>query len=197
MDLTTGWNFDTQIDRQRAEEYVTKEKPMLLVSSPMCTAFSQLQRLNAAGLHSTEKMRRAISHMEFVTKLYRLQINAGRLFLHEHPASASSWQLNCIMKIADKENVVISTADLCMYGLRTKSASAGGAEEVFAKKPTKFMTNSARITEELSRRCRGLHAHQRLMGGKRAEAAAKYPPDLCKAICRGLRQEKKERRMGI
>ena len=76
-------------------------------------------------------------------------------------------------KIADKKDVQIATADLCMYGLRTTSAGVRGAKEEFSKKPTKFMTNSARIAEELSRRCRGLHAHQRLIGGKRAEAAAK------------------------
>ena len=85
-----------------------------------------------------------------------------------------------------------------MFGLKTIGANAGGVvQEVFAKKPTKFMTNSARVAEELTKRCRGLHAHQRLMGGKRAEAAAKYPPELCGAICRGLMQEKKERRLGI
>ena len=54
-----------------------------------------------------------------------------------------------------------------MFGLKTMGANAGGViKEVFAKKPTKFMTNSARMAEELTRRCRGLHAHQRLMGGK-------------------------------
>ena len=95
-------------------------------------------------------------------------------------------------------------ADLCMFGLTTTSTT-GGRQEVFAKdrrgaekeEPTKLMTNSARIGEELKRRCQGLHAHQRLMGGKRAQAAAKYPPELCRAICRGLMMEKKERVMGI
>ena len=108
--------------------------------------------------------------MEFVTKLYKIQIDSGRLFLHEHPASASSWQLKCVENLNRIEGVQIAVADLCMFGLRTTCATAGGVvKEVFAKKPTKFMTNSARVAEELTRRCRGLHAHQRLMGGKRAE----------------------------
>ena len=67
-----------------------EEKPTLLIGSPMCTAFSQLQRLNAKGAHSAEKLRRAIKHMEFVPRLYRMQIDGGRLFPHEHPATASS-----------------------------------------------------------------------------------------------------------
>ena len=109
--------------------------------------------------------------MKFVAKLYELQTGAGRLFLHEHSATASSWQLNRIMKLAAKENVQIATADLCMFGLKTMSTNAGEAiREVFAKKPTKFMTNSARIAEELSRRCKGLHRHQRLMGGKKSRS---------------------------
>ena len=33
--------------------------------------------------------------------------------------------------------------------------------------------------------CDGSHLHQHLIGG-RAAAAALYPPELCKAICRGL-----------
>ena len=61
MDLTTDWDFDNAEDRGRAEKYVMEEKPTLLIGSPMCTAFSQLQRLNAKGAHSAEKLSRPSS----------------------------------------------------------------------------------------------------------------------------------------
>ena len=58
-----------------------------------------------------------------------------------------------------------------------------------AKKPTKFMTNSKVIGRELSRRCDGSHVHQALIDG-RAKDAARYPPALCRALCRGISKEK-------
>ena len=46
MDLTTGWNFDNQEDRELAEKYIREYKPMFVIGSPMCTMFSRLQELN-------------------------------------------------------------------------------------------------------------------------------------------------------
>ena len=45
MDLTTGWDFNLASHRAKAEEYVDKEKPLVLIGSPPCVAFSQLQSL--------------------------------------------------------------------------------------------------------------------------------------------------------
>ena len=63
------------------------------------------------------------------------------------------------------------------------------AAVVLARKPTRFATNSPAIAEALNRRCLGQHSDIGLLGG-RASAAAVYPPDLCRAICRGLREQK-------
>ena len=48
------------------------------------------------------------------------------------------------------------------------------------------------IGHELNKKCDGSHSHQQLLDG-RAASAAKYPTALCKAICRGIMMEKKER----
>ena len=137
MGFTTVWDFDDTKDRKRAEDYINEERPLLLLGSPMCTAFSQLQRLNGRGAHSAEKMKNAIGHMEFVIELYKMQIDGGKLFLLERPATASSWQLNCVKKLGNIDGVDVAVADLCMFGLRTMGANAGGVvKEVFAKKPT-------------------------------------------------------------
>ena len=34
MDLTTGWNFNIAEHRLKAEEYVDREKPLVLIGSP-------------------------------------------------------------------------------------------------------------------------------------------------------------------
>ena len=52
LDLTTAdsdgklWDFDEKVMRDRALKRIREEKPMLLVGSPMCTAFSTWQRIN-------------------------------------------------------------------------------------------------------------------------------------------------------
>jgi len=88
----------------------------------------------------------------------------------------------------------VYSADQYMYGLKTWGKS--NSELVPAKKPTKFMTNSRARGRELSKRCTGAHKHQRLVDG-RALHAARYPEELCRAICRGIVREKEERNKGI
>ena len=67
---------------------------------------------------------------------------------------------------------------------------------MLAKKPTKFLTNSRSIGRELSRKCDQEHSHQPLVDG-RAKDAARYPPALCRAICRGVAKERMQRQLGI
>ena len=57
--------------------------------------------------------------MQFVCKLYKKQIEAGRLFIHENPAHAKSWALPCIRKMLREVGVEIVQADQCMFGLKT------------------------------------------------------------------------------
>ena len=74
------------------------------------------------------------------------------------------------------------TGDQCMYGLRVREG------EELNRKSTSFMSNSGKILKRLSKRCDGGHAHQELIGG-RAKKAEEYPPKLCSAVVRGLREE--------
>ena len=90
--------------------------------------------------------------------------------------------------------VDVVETDQCMFGLKTWGSSR--AQLVLAKKPTRFMTNSRSIGHELRRKCDGTHTHQTLVDG-RAKDAARYPPALCRAICRGIAKEKMQRQYGI
>ena len=84
-------------------------------------------------------------------------------------------------------------ADRCMYGLKTRGSADG--EELPAKKPTRFVSNSWFFAQELSTRCDKSHVHQQLMGG-RAAVAAEYPDELCNAFCRGIANQLKYDRTG-
>ena len=105
MDLTTGFDFTKESDKQLAWRRIKEEAPFVLIGSPPCTYFSVRQELNIAtskhkpGWMENVKAERekAKQHVTFCCSLYRYQIDHGRLFVHEqrlfvheHPWSARS-----------------------------------------------------------------------------------------------------------
>ena len=157
FDLTTvdengvPWDFDVPERREEAKRRIMEQKPMLLVGSPMCTAFSTWQYLNAAKA-DPEKVKqaytRAMIHLQFSCEMYELQVAGGRYFLHEHPDKAMSWKEWCVTKVQDLEGVGRVTGDQCQYGQATSQG------EPF-RKPTGWMSNSECILNELGSRCSG------------------------------------------
>ena len=190
MDLSTGWDFTMQKHRDAAMKYVKTVRPKLVIGSPECRLFSALQNLSKHKQKSEEQRQELVEakeHIKFVVELYKEQVKNGRWFLHEHPAQATSWDMEEIKQMAAETGVKITTADQCMYGLRTWGANRQ-IKDKHARKRTKFMTNSEHLANELNKRCKGEHAHQELVDG-RAKEAAKYPEPLCQAICTGLIKE--------
>ena len=175
MDLTTGWDFSREEDCRRAEEYIDREHPLVLIGSPPCVAFSQLQTLIPDSQRKANQLAEGIRHMEFVVKLYRKQVEGGRVFIHENPAHAKSWALPCIRKMMRELGVDVIETDQCMFGLKTWGKS--NSQLVLAKKPTRFMTNSQALGRGLARKGNKTHEHQPLLDG-RAKDAARYPPGL-------------------
>ena len=102
LDLTANdpddglpWDFNDPDKADKAEKLIEKKKAMLLIGSPMRTAFSQLQSLNRARMGESEygkMVEHGKRHLEFCTRLYREQMKNGLYFLHEHPDKATSWQ---------------------------------------------------------------------------------------------------------
>ena len=76
-------------------------------------------------------------HWKFCAQLYRMQIEQGRYFLHEHPETASSWHEGCIKDLLKQEGVIKVIGDQCRYGLK----SHDGTREGPARKSTWFLTN--------------------------------------------------------
>ena len=124
----------------------------------------------------------------FALSVYTWQVRRGRYFLHEHPASASSWKLEEVQAVRCLDGVTTMTCDACMFGMR--AVDADGVERP-VKKPTRWMSNAPRLLRSLGFRCDGKHAHTRLLGG-RAGAAAVYPPEMVVAIVRGLQAQREE-----
>ena len=201
MDITTHdargrpWDFDVPEMRNQAVRYILEEKPFLLIGSPMCTMFSQLQTLNWGKSRDRDAVmyanwRKAVRHMEFVAKLYKLQMDGGRYFLHEHPKNASSWTLKCMKEVIQELGVYRVEADMCRFGLTATDTMGEG----LVKKPTSFLTNSLCVANAIGLKCNNSteqhpHRHVHLVEG-RARNAGTYTRKLCQKICEGLIQQK-------
>ena len=181
LDLRTNkktcdaWDVSKSSDRQEAMQLVIDTQPRWVIGSPPCTAFSTLNTgLNYKRM-SPEKvaamMKEGRMHLHFVLSLYKVQLDSGRHFLHEHPSGASSWKDPWTQRLLQHPKVHTATSDQCMYGLTTIGHDG---ELQRAKKPTKWMTSSPWMAKRLSTRCTKDHIHQPLLGG-RARAAETYP----------------------
>ena len=78
----------------------------------------------------------------FPQSLIQLLEMIGRLFLHEHPDSASSWNENCIKEVLSKFGVGTTVTDQCQFGQRSREGEP-------IRKPTRWMSNTVTIFEEL------------------------------------------------
>ena len=97
-----------KVMRDEAFRRGREEKPLLLVGSPMCTAFSTWQRINNLirdPMVVKNEMRDALVHLRFCVDLYREQMRHGRYFLHEHPAYATSWQDGAMRELMGEHGV--------------------------------------------------------------------------------------------
>ena len=203
LDLTTvdddgnPWDFSVAGQRRKARELIQHTKPILLVGSPMCRPYSQLQTLNNSK-RDPEVVRRerleADVHLEFCVQLYNDQRIAGRYFLHEHPKGATSWKNDRMMELASKKGVLRLVGHMCPHGMESEDAEGKG----LVLKPTGWLTNCPAVAEEVSAKCTNLdkevaeekHRHVMLMSG-RAKACEVYPRALARAIARGLRTQLK------
>ena len=171
-----AWDFTKAAHRERARERVRREKPFLVIGSPPCTEFSVVQNMNRHHFSAAEARRRraeAMTLLGFALEIYQMQLSAGRHFLHEHPASASSWREAKVQRLRQDPRVAEVVGHQCRYGLRTRGPDGAWMP---ALKPTRFLSSSEAILEQLGLRRRGTHRHQQLLGSGRASAAAIYPP---------------------
>ncbi len=118
----------------------------------MCTAFSILQGLNKARMDPVKwdlMWNKGVRHMLFAIKLYRIQAEAGRFFIHEHPASASNWKLPEMQALIDDGGHELPDADQCVFDARHNKTG----EHI--KTPTRIIvTGNCGLEEWLQQRCR-------------------------------------------
>ena len=120
-------------------------------------------------------------HMHFICKIHRRQL-MNNMFRHEHPRSARSWGIAPIQKLLQRGDVHVARCDQCQFGATSWTRDGDTAPIL---KPTRFMSNSVVMLQQLARECPRQHKHQPLLGG-RAEQVADYPLRLLKALLHGI-----------
>ncbi|MCP2505128.1 MAG: hypothetical protein NLN65_07530, partial [Candidatus Poseidoniaceae archaeon] len=191
LDLTTNdpddgkpWDFSVKAKRDKAMDKVLSKEALLIIGSPLCTSFSQLQNWNYQNMKPEKRdkmMREGKQHLEFCMLLYQLQHENGMYFLHEHPYTATSWKNAKVQELLNTEGIECVQGHMCCFGMFQETSE--GTQLV--KKPTGFMSNAKGIREELGKKCNGEHSHVSLLNG-RAKRAQVYPDELCYRILKGL-----------
>ena len=192
MDIASGWDFRRKDQREAAMEHLRQREPHLLIGSPRCANLVG-GSVPAAHRRDTEANRwtEQAAHTAFVVKLYKIQMEAGRKFLHEHPPDATARSLREVLKMEQAASVYTAEGDRCMFGLNTWRRN--GRAEAVARGRTRFTTNSYHVAAELNRRCVGAHRHQErhVVGGSSGLE------DLCRAVHRGLVREQRAHASGL
>ena len=153
IDDDTGqpFHFNLKAQRDKAEALLDAQEPVLLIGSPMCTAFSAFQAINKARRDPAVIERELVAgrvHLAWCCHLYRKQVARGAYFLHEHPGEASSWTEPCVLQVLAMSGVRRIRSDQCQHGQESELANP-------IKKPTGFKSNAALVVGALDRRCFG------------------------------------------
>ena len=186
-----AWAFDNEDKRQKVRAMIKRDKPWLVIGSPMCRAFSMLQLHNRARIgeqRCKQMLQKGLRHLAFCCEIYMMQIQGNRMFLREHLAYATNWESDEVKQVENMDGVMTVIEDMCAVGMTSTDATG----EAPVLKPTKFMTNCPEIGEELAQSCDKTHRHVQLVNG-RAAAAQIYPEKLCLAMLRGLRRSLQNR----
>ena len=172
-------------------------------------------------MSQAKRLADAQKHVKFCLELYEMQRNAGRRFLHEHPNTATSWQMPEVVAYASKSDVETAVCDMCAYGLRAKEEHG----EALAQKRSKFLKSSSEVCKRINRQCTnkkesgvpcvssptrlqpklqggvsecaaGQHRHANLLSG-RAKQCQVYSREFCREVCEGIAAQKRLDGLGL
>ena len=116
--------------RTQARHDIAMEDPLIVLGAPPCTVFSSMQNINQKHHGTPEWQNRfaeGLTLLQFSVEVYWDQISRGKFFLHEHPATASSWELSVIRDLAEHPGVTTVTGDMCRWGMHLPEESVNQA----------------------------------------------------------------------
>ena len=115
--------------QDKAVKMIDEVKSSMLVVCPPCTLFSILQAMNFYKKESSEvegKLRDAMMHLGFSIFLCLKQARAGRYYMFEHPARATSLSTNLVKQLYVQGGGIPVMIDMCAFGLSATDNSGAG-----------------------------------------------------------------------
>ena len=89
--------------------------------------------------------------LRFGIELCRIQHEAGRVFVFEHPSTAASWESSSVKDLMRLPGVMLSVMDMCYYGMVAQDEEG----VALVRKSTKILTNAPEVADAVSHRCEG------------------------------------------
>jgi hypothetical protein len=185
LDLNTGWDFTRQHAQDMSINLLVIFCVIFLMLSPPCTSFSSLMHMwNYPKMNpekASEMWALGMRFLEHSMRAAAVQVEGGRFFAFEHPASASSWKQVCTQTVKAMPGVQTVEFDQCMLGLVSKVTRTP------MKKRTRVMTNCPMLVDMLRPfQCDRSHVHEKIQGSeggcKRSVWAQFYPAPFVKVL---------------
>ena len=126
------WDFNIQEKRDKAEKMVKDKRGLLLIGSPMCSAFNQIQSLGRGRIGETrfgELMEQGLNHLRFCAKLYKMQLDQGTYFLHEQPGSSKNLGDHTVDNLMRDWRVYTVEGDMHRFVMGQEVEAGGGGQE--------------------------------------------------------------------
>ena len=193
-DLTTTdldgepWGFNLPRAKYKAIDEFNEPQPEILIMSPMCGPFGQLQGLNYSKMIPEDvevNLRKGISHLKFCMLLCEFQSDKRRHFMMEHPSNATSWTLVTVKEIMELPNVMVIRFDFCQYNMKSSDNQGEG----LVKKRGKVMINSTKLAKRL-RKAQCAQDHRRVpLINYRAGPCQEYTDAFCDEVCQAVKEE--------
>ena len=197
LDLLTGYNFLNEESRKACVKLVIDLEPRVLMLSPPCTVFSQMQHSNKNRRSDLvlweQRYEEGKQLWKFACMLFRLQVRLGRHAVIEHPWMATSWSLPISDEMHQLPHVQDFVFDQCLHGLRT------AVEGNPVRKRTKLMSNWPLLANDFNTRCTPATCnhtpltHVWLQGQEgpmsRRRAAQVYPDGMVSSLANAVQVE--------
>ena len=94
IDLRTGYDLLTAEGRRKAMEVIERQQPKIIHMAPVCGLWSQMQKINDLS-DTYQKRKTYLPMVEFCARVALYQIEHGRYFIIENPATSKIWFTKC------------------------------------------------------------------------------------------------------
>ena len=124
------WDFTNGEVRNQAFKKIVARKTILAYrSASVCQLEIEIEReLESHDTERDDELHRARVHMQFVCRMYKLQHEEGRCFLHENCQSELPWRKDCVEEIQEMTGAKLMSVSRgsCSLPLKEKEAHSDG-----------------------------------------------------------------------